>query len=192
MHRLLGKSCADHRTNLQALWASLGHTLADPLCAACWATPPRLAAIRGCFRYNGSARDLVLAFKHGDGLQLTTFLTRLMARLFIGLVQDDTLVVPIPLHRRRYYRRRYNQAAELARHLCAVTGLSMFAPHMLIRRRATWSQVGLSRHQRMRNVTGAFGAGAPTGQADSAHRRRHDHRRHAQRSGKAAAGGRRR
>ncbi|MEC7437626.1 MAG: ComF family protein, partial [Pseudomonadota bacterium] len=132
------------------------HTLADPLCAACWATPPRLAAIRGCFRYTGSARDLILAFKHGDGLQLTPFLTRLMARLFIELVQDDTLVVPIPLHRRRYYRRRYNQAAELARHLCAVTGLGMFAQHMLIRRRATRSQGGLSRHQRMRNVTGAF------------------------------------
>ena len=125
------------------------------LCAACWATPPRLAAIRGCFHYTGSARDLILAFKHGDGLQLTPFLTRLMARLFIELVKDDTLVVPIPLHRRRYYRRRYNQAAELARHLCAVTGLGMFAPHMLIRRRATRSQGGLSRHQRMRNVTGA-------------------------------------
>ena len=146
LHRLLGKSCADRRTNLRALRAALGHTLADPLCAACWATPPRLAAIRGCFRYTGSARDLILAFKHGDGLQLTPFLTRLMARLFIELVQDDTLVVPIPLHRRRYYRRRYNQAAELARHLCAVTGLGMFAPHMLIRRRATRSQGGLSRH----------------------------------------------
>ena len=77
------------------------------------------------FRYTGSARDLILAFKHGDGLQLTPFLTRLMARLFIELVQDDTLVVPIPLHRRRYYRRRYNQAAELARHLCAFDGLGM-------------------------------------------------------------------
>ena len=142
----------------------LGHTLADPLCAACWATPPRLAAIRGCFRYTGSARDLILAFKHGDGLQLTPFLTRLMARLFIELVQDDTLVVPIPLHRRRYYRRRYNQAAELARHLCAVDGLGMFAPHVLIRRRATRSQGGLSRHQRMRNVNGAF-AVPPSAQA---------------------------
>ncbi|MEC8089737.1 MAG: hypothetical protein VX120_06840, partial [Pseudomonadota bacterium] len=124
--------------------------------------------------------------------QLTPFLTRLMARLFIELVQDDTLVVPIPLHRRHYYRRLYNQAAKLARHLCAVTGLGMFAPHMLIRRRATRSQGGLSRHQRMRNVTGAFGAGAPAGQAGSPHRRRNDHQRHARRSGEAAAGGRRR
>ena len=134
----------------------LGHTLADPLCAACWAAPPRLAAIRGCFHYTGSARDLILAFKHGDGLQLSPFLARLMARFFIELVQDDTLVVPIPLHRRRYYKRRYNQAAELARRLCAVTGLGLFSPHLLIRCRATRSQGGLSRRQRMCNVAGAF------------------------------------
>ena len=134
----------------------LGHTLADPLCAACWAKPPKLAAIRGCFHYGGSVRDLVLAFKHGDRLQLTPFLTGLMTRLFLSLAQDDPLVVPVPLHRRRFYRRRYNQAAELARHLCATAGCGLFAPQSLVRRRATRSQGGLSRQQRRRNVAGAF------------------------------------
>lgn len=134
----------------------LGHTLADPLCAACWAKPPKLAAIRGCFHYGGSVRDLVLAFKHGDRLQLTPFLTGLMTRLFLSLAQDDPLVVPVPLHRRRFYRRRYNQAAELARHLCATAGCGLFAPQSLVRRRATRSQGGLSRSQRRRNVAGAF------------------------------------
>ena len=147
----------------------LGHTLADPLCAACWVAPPGLAAIRGCFHYAGSARDLVLAFKHGDGLQLSPFLARLMARLFTSLAGDDTLVVPVPLHRHRYFRRRYNQAAELARHLCAGDGPGIFAPHGLIRHRATRSQGGLSRRQRLRNVAGAF-AVPPAAQAQLAGR----------------------
>ena len=65
----------------------LGHTLADPLCAGCWTKPPPLAAIRACFHYADSARELILHYKHGDGLQLTPLLARLGARLFIGTWQ---------------------------------------------------------------------------------------------------------
>ena len=134
----------------------LGHTLADPLCAGCWTTPPPLAAIRACFHYADSARALILHYKHGDGLQLTPLLARLGARLFIELGSADTLVIPVPLHRRRYFRRRYNQAAEWGRQLCHHTGTGDFAPEILVRRRATRSQGGLSRHQRQRNIAGAF------------------------------------
>ena len=134
----------------------LGHTLADPLCASCWTAPPPLAAIRACFHYADSARELILRFKHGDGLQLTPLLTRLGSRAFTDLSMDHPLVVPIPLHRRRYFARRYNQAAEWARHLCHRTGQGAFAPDILIRHRATRSQGGLSRRQRQRNLAGAF------------------------------------
>jgi len=134
----------------------LGHTLADPLCAGRWTNPPPLAAIRACFHYADSARDLILHYKHGDGLQLTPLLARLGARLFIELGSDSPLVIPVPLHRRRYFRRRYNQAAEWARHLCDHTGQGDFAPNLLVRQRPTRSQGGLSRHQRQRNIAGAF------------------------------------
>ena len=63
----------------------LGHTLADPLCAGCWTKPPPLAAIRAGFHYADSARELILHYKHGDGLQLTPLLTRLGARLSSNL-----------------------------------------------------------------------------------------------------------
>lgn len=134
----------------------LGHTLADPLCAGCWTNPPPLATIRACFHYADSARDLILHYKHGDGLQLTPLLARLGARLFIELGSNSPLVIPVPLHRRRYFRRRCNQAAEWARHLCDHTGQGDFAPNLLVRQRPTRSQGGLSRHQRQRNIAGAF------------------------------------
>jgi len=134
----------------------LGHTLADPLCASCWTDPPPLAAIRACFHYADSARDLILHYKHGDRLQLTPLLARLGARLFMELATDTSLIIPVPLHRRRYFRRRYNQAAEWARCLCRHTGTGHFAPDLLVRQRATRTQGGLSRNQRQRNVAGAF------------------------------------
>ena len=83
--------------------------------------PPQLAMIP-YLHYNDVSRKLILALKHGNGLQLTPFLTSLMARDF-GMMTDgeDSLVVPAQLHRRRYFRRRYNQSAELARRLCRIT-----------------------------------------------------------------------
>ena len=76
----------------------LGHTLSDPLCAVCFTDPPPLAAIRAALQYNDSSRQLILAFKHGDALQLTPFLSALVARDFARLSDTDTLVVPVPLH----------------------------------------------------------------------------------------------
>lgn len=148
----------------------LGLTLSDPICAACFTDPPPLAAIRAALHYNDSSRQLILAFKHGDALQLTPFLSALVARDFAALCTTDTLVVPVPLHSRRYLKRRYNQSAELARHLCRITGVGQFAPDVLARRRATISQGGLSRHQRRRNLAGAF-AVPPAKRADLAGRR---------------------
>ena len=68
---------------------------------------------------------------------------------------DDpgSLVIPIPLHRRRYLLRRYNQSAELARWLAPA---DTFAPNMLQRRHHNKSQAGLSRAQRKKNVAGIF------------------------------------
>ena len=92
--------------------------------------PPPLAMIRACIHYSDVSRKLILAFKHGDGLQLTPFLTSLMARDFAIITDgEDSLVVPVPLHRQRYFRRRCNQSAELARRLCRITARGSLATY---------------------------------------------------------------
>jgi len=65
------------------------------------------------------------------------------------------VVIPVPLHRLRLLRRRYNQAAEIARPLARMAGLA-YLPDTLVRRRATASQGGRSAGGRRRNVQGAF------------------------------------
>ena len=69
---------------------------------------------------------------------------------------EDGLVVPVPLQRQRYSRRRYNQSAELARRLCRITARGSLATDILVRHRATATQGGLSRRQRHRNIAEAF------------------------------------
>jgi ComF family protein len=131
------------------------------LCAVCLTTPPPLALIRALSVYNDISQQLILQFKHGDVLHITPLLVRLMAPMLAGLASRDTLVVPIPLHRARYLKRRYNQAGELARALIRARAVSaddgpIFAPNIITRPRPGRSQASLSRQQRIRNLAGAF------------------------------------
>ena len=102
--------------------------------------------IRACLHHNGVSCKLILPFKNGDELQLIPFLTSLMARDF-SMITDgkDSLVIPVPLHRQRYFRRRHNESAELARRLRNINARATLATDILVRHRATASQGGLSR-----------------------------------------------
>ena len=63
--------------------------------------------------------------------------------------------MPVPLHRWRLLRRRFNQAAEIARPLAGSCGVAYW-PGALHRPRATETQAGKSGIGRRRNVAAAF------------------------------------
>lgn len=72
------------------------------------------------------------------------------------LYADVDLVVPVPLHRTRHWRRGYNQAAVIAREVARSLGASC-AERLLERRRRTRSQARLpDKAARAANVAGAF------------------------------------
>ena len=57
-----------------------------------------------------------------------------MARVFAMMTNDEnSLVVPVPLHQRRYFCRRYNQSAKLARQLCHITARGSLATNIPVR-----------------------------------------------------------
>ena len=129
---------------------------ADTLCAACFAKPRDFDCARAIFAYDDASKPLILAFKHGDRLEHAPAFARWLERAGRDLLADAELIVPVPLHRWRLWKRRYNQAAVLAARLARLTGLP-HAPLLLERRRATPSQgVAGSAKARRRNVLGAF------------------------------------
>ena len=105
--------------------------------------------------YDDVARGLVHRLKYEDRHDLARPMARMMAGAGRDLIAQADCIVPVPLHRWRLWRRRFNQAALLARPLADGAGLP-FLPNALIRRRATRSQVGLSRAGRAENLSGAF------------------------------------
>jgi ComF family protein len=121
-------------------------------CARCLAQPPRHAGVRAAVAYGPVARDLALKLKYGQRLGLAETMARPMARL---LPEGAELLLPVPLHRWRLWRRGFNQAALIAARVSALTGVPA-DPRLLVRRRATSILRGMGPAQRRRAVRGAF------------------------------------
>ena len=119
------------------------------------ANPPAYDRARAAVRYDEIARALVLAFKYGDRLDLAPMMGRWMARAGGALLPNADALIPVPLHWRRLWARRFNQSAALARAISEISGVPV-VDGALRRVRATPQQVGLSKPERADNVQGAF------------------------------------
>ena len=125
------------------------------ICASCSREPPEWDRARAVFRYDEKSRHLVLRFKHADRTDAAAAFGSWLARSGSELLTDADLIVPVPLHWRRLFLRRYNQATLLAAVVSKMSGIAV-EPLALVRRRATPSQGHLNRAERRRNVRGAF------------------------------------
>lgn len=126
------------------------------LCAACLARPPAFSSARAILAYDDESRGAILALKHADRLELVPGFARWLGRVGKPLLEEADLIVPVPLHPRRLWRRRYNQSAELARRLGRDWNRA-FDPLALVRSRSTLSQGAMpSARARRKNVLSAF------------------------------------
>ena len=127
---------------------------AGAVCAPCLAQPPRHDGIAAGTLYTQASRRLVLSFKHGGRIALAPMMARLMlARL--AMVEPDWLIVPVPLHRWRLWRRGYNQAGLLAAEIARARGARLVVD-ALERRKATPTLGGLGAKARGRALAGAI------------------------------------
>jgi len=124
------------------------------VCAPCLASPPRHDGIAAGTLYGEPSRRLVLAYKHGNRIALAPLLARLIAAK-LPTVDETWLIVPVPLHRWRLWRRGFNQAALLAREIARLRGGTVLVD-ALDRRKRTPTLGGLGRKARARALSGAI------------------------------------
>jgi ComF family protein len=128
-------------------------------CGRCLAEPPPFDRLRAAVAYGETARTVVLKLKYSGRPGLAETLARFMLRhlpdLTAGAGEGEPLLVPVPLHRWRIWKRGYNQAALIASALARREGIA-FAPDILRRKRATPPLKGLGRRERALTVRGAF------------------------------------
>jgi ComF family protein len=145
--------------------AGCGLPFAHPMdegavCADCARERRAWDRARAVLRYDKRSRELVLGLKHADQTHVAGAFGRWMQRAGGEVLADAELLVPVPLHWTRLFRRRYNQAALLA-HAIHAAGGPPVAADCLLRRRRTPSQGHLGPLARERNVRSAFAVRRP-------------------------------
>lgn len=138
------------------------HTDTSSGCTTCRGHAFAFASAFRLGRYDGTLRDAVLHTKSSAGEPLAELLGRVLAesRGAALLAAGVEVVVPVPLHWVRRWRRGYNQAEAIGRELAAALGL----PHdagVLRRVKPTAQHAQPSAAARRENIRGAFVAKRP-------------------------------
>ena len=138
----------------------------ETLCGKCLADKPAFDRARAVFGYDGAGRDLVLGLKHADRGHLARMIGGWMVPMLRDIIRDTPadqpiLLVPVPLHWSRLWRRQYNQALFLARSLQKRAGdhRVRVRDDLVIRHRATAPQGSKGAPDRASNVKNAFRIG---------------------------------
>ena len=118
---------------------------------------------RAVFLYKDVGRQLVLALKHGDRLNLCWPAAGWMANRVRDVIDPEVLIVPVPLHWSRLVKRKYNQAALLAQDMGRHLGATVLVDG-LVRTHRTPSLDGRSRDSRFETLSDVIEPQAQRGQ----------------------------
>ncbi len=124
-------------------------------CDTCMADRPPWAHGRAALVYAGMGRKLVLQLKHGDRQEIARPAAGWMRLAVQPLINETTLIAPVPLHWLRLAKRRYNQSALIAKNLSNQTG-SDWCADLLERPRRTVSLDGKTKVERAAILDGAI------------------------------------
>ncbi|WP_323845771.1 ComF family protein [Microbulbifer magnicolonia] len=124
-------------------------------CAHCLQHPPSFASASAAWHYAFPIGQLVQRFKYHRDLTAGHSLARLAALHIEPQAERPDLLVPVPLHWRRYWRRGYNQAQLIAAEFAHQWQIPV-ANRLLRKRRASETQQQLKRAQRLRNLQRSF------------------------------------
>ncbi len=167
--------CGDPLTTGASLcipcWQTL-HMLDEPVCdclgtpfeydqgegalsPAAIADPPHWDKARAATAFNDASRKLIHSLKYQDNHEAGMAMARMMRGPGRKLIEAADIILPVPLHRRRLWERRFNQAAYLTS-MIAKSSKKPWASNILLRQKRTRQQVGLTAEERRKNVRKAF------------------------------------
>ncbi|MBW0145502.1 ComF family protein [Sphingomicrobium clamense] len=156
----VGDFCAECWGKIDWLGSGCCERCAAPLeggehdiCLPCEAKPPLIEKTRAAVRYDDLTRSLALKLKYGRRVGLAKVMGMAMARQVD--TSDRPILVPVPLHRWRLWKRGFNQSALLAHEVGRRSNVEV-VPDLLQRKRATVPMTNMSTSQRIRNVRGAM------------------------------------
>lgn len=126
----------------------------DSLCGKCIADPPTHDGVRAVVRYDDQSSLIAMRLKYGTRLGLARLIAEHLLK-FVAECRDNAIIVPVPLHRSRLWRRGFNQSVLIGRELALSSGIGMNC-NAIFRCKPTPPLRGLSGGQRRKTVDAAF------------------------------------
>ena len=131
------------------------HEIKNALCPKCLIKKPSYRKLITVFKYDAVSKKLITKFKYSDQTHLAKFFATLMFARSKEILPNIDFIAPIPLHKLRILKRRYNQSAILAHEISKLSKIEIL-PNLLKRTRNTSSQAGLNKKLRTKNLIKAF------------------------------------
>ena len=128
------------------------------ICSECIANPPPFGKLRAAAFYEPTLREAIHLLKYEGKRVLAKHLIKLMQRHLPGDSSgaDYDLLLPIPLHKKRYRKRRFNQSELLAIAVSSVWNVAV-RKDILLRVKNTVALSRLnSQPERVETIKGAF------------------------------------
>lgn len=134
-----------------------GMEYAGLICKNCREFPSKFCAGRAMFHLNKAGQSLVHKLKYDGNKRILEDLPFFLERVpqFLEFLTGSVLI-PVPLHRDKLYRRGFNQSLWIAEALAREAGVSTVAYDCLIRTKNSSTQTKLDRNERRQNVKNAF------------------------------------
>lgn len=160
------KLCSPCESDLPALGSACAFCgvplpVSGVACGACQKQRPAFDRVQAAFVYRFPVNPMISRFKYQGELVLAWPLIELLAQ---KLRHDDhprpDILLPCPIHPRRYRKRGFNQAAVIASRLGAELGIPVDY-QLCARPGETPPQAGLGRAARLQNLEGAFMVNGP-------------------------------
>ena len=135
------------------------HLAADGVSSRVPQSYERYAYASALFLYkeDNDYKRIPYQIKYHGNLAVGRHFGRMLGQRLAGsqLFNDVDMVIPVPLHRLRRWKRGYNQAEIIAGEVAAALGVPL-RTDILVRRRRTQTQTKLSIEEKVANVAGAF------------------------------------
>jgi len=125
------------------------------ICHDCQLNPPGFNRLRSFTLFTGLTRESLHRLKYRNDIGLGEVLAPLLVNLYRQYEWPVDIVTAVPLSKKRFKSRGYNQAEELARPFAALIHAPYYSK-AIQRIVDTKSQIDLSAEERRENVSGAF------------------------------------
>jgi ComF family protein len=128
----------------------------EACCVHCLKKKPPFRMCRSAVIYDDYSKHLVLDFKFADHTENKNLLARWLLLAGEDIFHNGVdVIIPVPLHFRRLFKRKYNQSAMLAAELSMLSHIpAEFTALKKIRH--TTPQVHCNGKQRLKNIKDAF------------------------------------